>query len=191
MHFKDELNKQYELLYDEIHKQHKQELDIANNLVKEKDGTVTSLKIKKSEIKHKRFYESEIENFLSEIQNLTSLIQKTESDKEKAIEKNKNIQREWELEETRIKEATQRKIDKLSEEQLKHSDSIKKIDEKIESRKDSLYAWLNEQVPNWEKTIGKVIDEDNVSFQVNYISQCNFSQLSENVFNLFQVVILP
>ena len=159
------MNKLYESLYDEIRKQHKEELEIANNLVKEKDGAVTNLRIKKSEVKNKRFYDNEIENCSSEIQTLTTTIQKAESDKEKAVEKNKNIQREWELEETRIKEGSQRKIDKQLEEQQKHSGSIKKIDEKIESRKDSFYAWLNEQVPNWEKTIGKVIDEDNVLFK--------------------------
>lgn len=31
--------------------------------------------------------------------------------------------------------------------------------------KDSLYGWLNEQVPDWDKTIGKVIDEDNVLYK--------------------------
>jgi hypothetical protein len=165
LHLKDELNNQYELLYDEIRKQHKEELENANNFIKEKDEAVTNLKIKKSEVKNKRFYENEIENCISEISKLTATIQKVEADKEKATEKNKNIQREWELEETRIKEAIQRKIDRQNEEQKKHSDSIKKIDEKIESSKDSFYGWLNEQVPNWEKTIGKVIDEENVLFK--------------------------
>ena len=43
--------------------------------------------------------------------------------------------------------------------------NIVEIETKIENSKDSLYGWLNEHVPNWDQTIGKVIDEENVLFQ--------------------------
>jgi hypothetical protein len=69
------------------------------------------------------------------------------------------------LEETGIKEDTKRKVEKQSELQTKLNESISAIDTKIENSKDSLYGWLNEQVPDWDKTIGKVIDEDNVLYK--------------------------
>ena len=164
LHFKEELNKQYDLLYEEIRKQHKEELEVAKNLIEEKKTTITNLKIKKSEVKNKRFYETEIENCNSEIANFNSTISKSENEIRQSGERIKNIQKEWELEETRIKEGVQRKIEKQNEIQTKLIENISAIDTKIENSKDSFYGWLNEQIPGWDKTIGKVIDEENVLF---------------------------
>jgi hypothetical protein len=165
LHFKEELTKQYDLLYEEIRKQHKEELEIANSLVKEKDKVITTNRIKRSEVKNKRFYEKEIENCNADISNLNSAISKAENAIQQATEKSKNIQKEWLLEETGVKEDTKRKVEKQTEFQTKLNDNITAIDAKIENSKDSLYGWLNEQVPNWDKTIGKVIDEDNVLYK--------------------------
>jgi hypothetical protein len=40
--------------------------------------------------------------------------------------------------------------------QKKHSTEIGDIETKIRQSKSSLYGWLNDNVPNWEGTIGKV-----------------------------------
>src|SRR5690606_22606993 len=80
LHFKDELNKQYDLIYDEIRKQHKEELEVANANVKEKEKTITDNRIKLSETKHKRFYETEISNCKTEITNVKSTIAKAETE---------------------------------------------------------------------------------------------------------------
>lgn len=165
LYFKDDLNKQYELIYEEIRKQHKVELETANANVKEKDKGITDHKIKLSEAKHKRFYEVEIENRKAEIQNVKSTISKAETQVQQAGEKVKNIQREWEFEEKNVKAGTDRKIERQTEEQKKLNKEITKIDNKIENSKNSLYGWLNEHIPDWDKTIGKVIDEENVLFQ--------------------------
>jgi hypothetical protein len=165
LHFKEELTKQYDLLYDEIRKQHKEELEVANALVKEKDKAITANKIKRSEVKNKRFYEKEIDGCNNDISNLNSVISKADNAIQQATDKSKNIQKEWLLEETGIKEDTKRKVEKQNELQTKLNSTISAIDVKIENSKDSLYGWLNEQVPDWDKTIGKVIDEDNVLYK--------------------------
>lgn len=165
LHFKEELTKQYDLLYDEIRKRHKEELEVANSLVKEKDKAITTCRIKRSEVKHKRFYEKEIDGCNADILNLNSTISKVDNAIQQATEKSKNIQREWLLEETGVKEGTKRKVEKQTELQTKLNENISGIDTKIENSKDSLYGWLNEQVPDWDKTIGKVIDEDNVLYK--------------------------
>lgn len=165
LNFKEALTKQYDLLYDEIRKQHKEEFEVANAIVKEKDKTITSNKIKRSEVKNKRFYEKEINLCNADISNLNSAISKANNAIQQATEKNKNIQKEWSLEETGIKEDVIRKVEKQTELQAKLNSTISTIDSKIENSKDSLYGWLNEQVPDWDKTIGKVIDEDNVLYK--------------------------
>jgi hypothetical protein len=165
LHFKDELTKQYDLLYDEIRKQHKQELEVANALVKEKEKLITANRIKRAEIKNKRFYEKEIDGCNSEVSNLNAAILKADNAIQQAIEKGRNIQKEWLLEETGIKEDLKRKIEKQIELQAKLNHDISGIDAKIDNQKDSLYGWLNGKVPGWEKTIGKVIDEENVLYK--------------------------
>jgi hypothetical protein len=165
MGFKEALTKQYDLLYDEIRKQYKEELEVANALVKEKDKTITSNKIKRSEVKNKRFYEKEINGCNADILNLNSAISKADNAIQHATEKNKNIQKEWLLEETGIIEDTKRKIEKQTELITNLNGNILIIDAKIENSTDSLYGWLNDQVPDWDKTIGKVIDEDNVLYK--------------------------
>lgn len=165
LHFKEEFAKQYDLLYEEIRKQYKEELEIANALVKEKNNAITTNKIRRSEVKNKRFYEKEIDSCLGEIKNLESAISKADNAIQQATEKSKNIQREWLLEETGVKEDTKRKVEKQTDLQTKLNETISAIDAKIENSKDSLYGWLNEQVPDWDKTIGKVIDEDNVLYK--------------------------
>ena len=45
--------------YDDMRKQHKQEIAVANSLVKEKDNSITSNKLKRSKVENKRFYEKE------------------------------------------------------------------------------------------------------------------------------------
>jgi hypothetical protein len=183
--FKEALTKQYDLLYDEIRKQHKEELEVANALVKEKDKTITSNKIKRSEIKNKRFYEKEINSCNTNISNLNSAISKADNAIQQATEKNKNIQKEWLLEETGIKEDTKRKIEKQTELIIKLNENNSVIDAKIENSKDSLYGWLNDQVPNWDKTIGKVIDEDNVLYK----SGLNPKKISNGDLSFFGISI--
>ena len=185
LHFKEELTKQYDLLYDEIRKQHKEELDVANALVKEKDKAITTNKIKRSEVKNTRFYEKEIEGCNADISNLNSAISKADNSIQQATEKSKNIQKEWLLEETGVKEDTKRKVEKQTELQSKLNENISAIDAKIENSKDSLYGWLNQQVPDWDKTIGKVIDEDNVLYK----SGLNPKKISNSDLSFFGISI--
>lgn len=185
LNFKEALTKQYDLLYDEIRKQHKEEFEVANALVKEKDKTITSNKIKRSEVKNKRFYEKEINGCNADISNLNSAISKADNAIQQATEKSKNIQKEWSLEETGIKEDTKRKVEKQTELQTKLTENISTIDAKIENSKDSLYGWLNEQVPDWDKTIGKVIDEDNVLYK----SGLNPKKISNGDLSFFGISI--
>lgn len=165
LHFKEELTKQYDLIYEEIRTQHKQELEVASSLLNEKNKAITENRIKRSEIKNKRFYEKEIDDCNSSISNLKSAITKAENAIQQAAEKKKNIEKEWLLEETGIKEDTKRKVEKQNEIQAKLNENISGIDAKIENSKDSLYGWLNEHILDWDKTIGKVIDEDNVLYK--------------------------
>lgn len=185
IHFKDELNKQYEFINEDIRKLHKEELETANANLKEKSNAITDSKIKLSEAKHKRFYEVEISNCKTEISNVKSAISKADSDNKQANDKIKTIQKEWEFEEKNIKADTNREIERKTEKQEAFNKQIVAINTKIETSKNSLYGWLNENIPNWDKTIGKIIDEENVLFQQGL----NPKKISDSNLNLYGISI--
>ena len=162
--FKDNLNTQYETIFENIRTQHKAELETAQSLAKEKETAITEQKIKRAEIKNKKFYEKEIEDCKTEISNLDAIILKAENAIRQANEIKRNLEKEWSLEEKGTKDDTARKIEKQSEKQTKLKDQIAEIENYISNSKDSLYGWLSENYQNWENSIGKVIDDKNVLF---------------------------
>lgn len=165
IHFKEELNKQYELIYEDIRKQRQEALNTAHFNVIEVINSISDQKIQHSEAKHKRFYETEITNTKNDIVNVKSTISKSETQIQQANDKIKSFQKEWEFDEKNVKSDIERKIERQIEEQEKFTKKVVAIDIKIENSKNSLYGWLNEHIPDWDKTIGKVIDEENILFQ--------------------------
>ncbi|SEM44915.1 Protein of unknown function [Chryseobacterium taichungense] len=163
--YEKELNQQYDLIYDDIRQQNKEALETANDNVKAQEKAITNQRIKLSEAKHKRFFEAEITNYKNEIETVKSNISNAETQIQQANDKIKSFQNEWEFEKKNCETDTERKIERKLEEDEKINVEITTIDAKIENSKNSFYGWLNDNVPDWEKTIGKVIDEENVLFQ--------------------------
>jgi hypothetical protein len=161
---KDNLNTQYETIFENIRTQHKVELETAQSLAKEKESAITEQKIKRAEVRNKKFHEKEIESCKTEISNLKTAVSNAENAIRQANEVKKNLEKEWSLEEKGIKDDTARKIEKQSEKQAKLKDQIAEIENYISNSKDSLYGWLSENYRNWENSIGKVIDDKNVLF---------------------------
>lgn len=182
---KEELGKQYELIYDDIRQQHKEQLKTAGKNVKEKEELITKNKINLSEARYKRFFETEIETCKSEISAIRSAISKAETQTQQATKEIKNIQREWEFEEKNVKANTTRKVELKIEEKEKYNKLINAIETKIENSKNSLYGWLNEHIPDWDKTIGKVIDEENVLF----LQGLNPKKITDNNLSFYGISI--
>jgi chromosome segregation ATPase len=164
--FKDDISKQYEQIFENIRVQNQTELDTAQSFVKEKENAITTQKIKQAETKNKRFYESEIQNCKTEISDLKTKISNAEGAINQAKKEQKNLETAWQLEEKGIKAENERKVEKENEKITKIRTQIAEIESRIENSKDSLYGWLNEQVPDWQNTIGQVID-DKVLFNNN------------------------
>jgi hypothetical protein len=185
LNFKENLNRQYETIFETIKTQHKAELEAAQSLVKEKENAITEQKIRQAELKNKKFYVKEIEIFQIEIGTLKSKISNAENTIRQANEVKRNLEKEWQLDEKGIKNENARKIEKQTDIQAKLKEQINAIDTKIENSKNSLYGWLNEQMPAWENTIGKVIDVDNVLFK----SGLNPQKVSNNNSNFYGINI--
>src|SRR5690554_5210387 len=183
--FEKSINQQYDLIYEEIRKQNKEALAIANDKVKEQENLITEHRIKLSEVKYKRFFETEITNCTTEIGTFKTNISKAQTAIQTANDTIKSLQKDWEFEEKNSKADSERKVERQIEEQEIINKKIAEIDTKIESSKDSLYGWLNDNVLNWEKTIGKVIDEDNVLF----LQGLNPQKVTDNNFSFYGINI--
>ena len=157
--FKDEISKQFESIFENIRTQHISELELAQTYVKEIEKSINLQKINNAEVKNKRFYEKEIRDCQKEISDLKTKIINADNAINQAKKEQKNLEKEWLLEETGIKTENERKVEKETEKQSKLKSQIADIDYKIENSKDSLYGWLNAEVKNWQNTIGQVIDD--------------------------------
>ncbi|AFM04482.1 Protein of unknown function (DUF3584) [Bernardetia litoralis DSM 6794] len=163
--FKDALNIQYEAIYEEAHKQNNKELELAKTNVKSTEKEKAKLEIELTKTKYKQFYEEVIEEYKTEISTINSTFSESKIKHKQAEEEINIIKRIWEIEDTDIKTKTERQIEIQIEKQKNTIKKTKEIDTKIENSKNSLYGWLNENVVGWEKTIGKVIDNEKVLFQ--------------------------
>lgn len=165
LHFKEELTKEYEKLFEEVRKQHQEELLLAKNFSEEKKTVIRNLQILKATTEHKRFYETEIENLKT---NKNALIEKIRIANSETTQLNgeiETIKKQWELEKEKFETTSNNQKEKVVEQIGNLNNKITAIDEKVENSKDSLYGWLNNEYPNWEKTIGKVIDEESILFK--------------------------
>jgi chromosome segregation ATPase len=182
--FKDEISKQYDTIFEEIKKQNNEQLETAQSLVKEKENSITKQKIKHAETKNRRFYEKEIENCEKEILELKNKISNTDIAINQAKKEQKNLETAWQFEEKGVKSDNERRVEKETETITKLKSQIAEIDSKIENSKDSLYGWLNEQVPDWQNTIGQVIDE-----KVLFNNNLNPQRVSDNNSDFYGISI--
>ena len=163
--FKEKIAKQYDGLFEEMRVQHKESLESARSLVESKKAAIHALELRRVNTEYKPLYQSEIENCKHEIEDLKKAIQKATTEIAQANEKRKNLEREGELEESKHKIDFDRKIEKHQESIANYNNQIGSINNKLNNSKDSLYDWLNTEMPDWQNNIGKLIDEDNVLFK--------------------------
>ena len=157
----------YKYRINKIQITNKKEKEIAENelnLLIEKENTVRR---KKAELKHQLFYNEEIKK----CEDLKTHLEANISNAELLISKSKNetdtIRREWELENKEIERNYEVETNKEKTKIESYQKDISEIKNNLKQSESSLYGWLNENIPNWDNTIGKVIDEKNVLFNTN------------------------
>lgn len=173
----------YQKLIIQIKEDNKAEKEKAINeleVVKEQENSV---KRKRAELKHQTFFTTEIEKYKADKIQLDKKTADAISIITDAKNNTETTRKEWELEAKEIERVSKSKVDKEKEVQQKHSDKIKSIETKIKQSKSSLYGWLNDNIPNWENTIGKVIDEDDVLFN----TKLNPKLIDDKTFTLYGV----
>jgi len=154
----------YQKLINQIKEENKDEVDKGYNELDKIKENENNLKRKKSELKHKTFFSSEIDTCKDSKKILADKISSSKSIILNSTNQTTTIRKEWELETKEVERINNASVEKEKEKSQKLDLKIVKIENKIQQSKSSLYGWLNDNVSNWQNTIGKVIDEDNVLF---------------------------
>ncbi len=144
--------------------EHKNGIELLRSNWENKKRIVNDLNIKKEGIKHTRFFEKEISSLEQEIQELKNRIKQLPADRENCSKQIETIQKQWELDEQNLQKDFDRNKEKLDGQIDTLETKIAEIESYISNSKDSFYGWLTDNYPNWEKSIGKVIDDKNVLF---------------------------
>jgi len=164
---KDEIKKKTEKTIAEIRKEHFSWIEALRADWESKKQSVNSLKIKREEIKHTRFLEKEIDAVRTLISELERDSLKQESECVTDKREIESFEKQWELDKKDLEKTLERELEKLNDLRKSANDRISEIGKYIENSKDSFYGWLNDRYPDWELTIGKVIDERNVLFNTS------------------------
>lgn len=175
----------YNKLINQIKDDNKEEKENAFteiNIIVEEENR---LKRNKAELKHQTFFTTEIEKYKDDKKAVEKNLIESNTVIKDAKNKIETTRKEWDLESKEIERVSETTIEKEKEKQQIFHTKIKSIENKIAQSKSSLYGWLNDTVPNWENTIGKVIDEENVLFN----TELNPKLIEPNVTTLFGIAL--
>jgi hypothetical protein len=162
--FKDKTTKDFSKIIADFREEHKSEIEHLRADWEDKKRIVNDLKIKKERIKHTRFFEEEIRGLEKELQSFQNKIKLLPVEKDNAGKQIETIQKQWVLDEQNSQKNFDRDKEKIETRITDINNKITDIESYIDNSKDSMYGWLTENYPGWDKTIGKVIDEKNVLF---------------------------
>lgn len=83
----------------------------------------------------------------------------------KLISDKNRVQAEYDKEEAEIKADYTRRLDQKQKQIDAVAEQIQTIDALLDSTKGSLYEWLEDNKPDWEQNIGKVINEEKILYR--------------------------
>ncbi|GHA34084.1 ATP-binding protein [Salinimicrobium marinum] len=162
--YKENLQEKYENLIAQIEKQHHEAIKLAENEIQDKDYSLQELKIKEVKIKHTPLFKSETKALEEEKKDLEQQIITAKATIENSGKEKDHLKKEWELENAKAENGSKAILDDLERSLQETSKKIETVKRKIDDSKGSFYEWLNTNLPNWESSIGKVVDEENVLF---------------------------
>ncbi|WP_179335407.1 ATP-binding protein [Winogradskyella costae] len=173
----------YQKLINQIKEENKDEVDKGYNVLEKIKENENSLKRNKSELKHKTFFSSEIKKCEDDKKAIHSKISSSKTIIQNATNQTVIIRKEWELEAKEVERIHNASVQKEKEKIEKLVSKIETIENKIQQSKSSLYGWLNENIDDWQNSIGKVIDEENVLFN----TELNPKLIDSNSTTLFGI----
>lgn len=163
--FKEELVKQYEKIVIEVEKENSEVKINTEQAIVSHTNLIHELELRKKEAELKHYFETEILQSKRLISETAHTIQAAGVDILGSKRQIESLQKTWDLDITKSDSDYNFQTTKISDRITASRLKIEQINVIIDKSKDSLYAWLHENKPGWEQTIGKVIDQEQVLFQ--------------------------
>jgi hypothetical protein len=171
----------YKNIIEKIKNTNKEQKEKAHNELQLLIDNENTTKRNKAELKHKVYFDNEINSCKNEKNQLNNTISKSKIVVSNAKNKTNTIRKEWELENKEIERNAKSIIEKEHTKRQSYLNEITVIQNNL--KQSTFYGWLNDTIPNWNNTIGKVIDEKNVLFSTNL----NPKQLNKNDSTFFGI----
>ncbi len=160
--FKDNLRLQYEGIIAQIKSQYSDSLLTAENEIQKINDLIQGIGIREVKIQLKRFFEKELEAIKAEKAALIAKTSKAEITVENAWMEISHLRKQWELEDKDTENSHKLRIEEVNKSLQEIEKKISVTQAKLSDSKGSFYNWLNIHIPGWEKSIGRVIDQEHV-----------------------------
>lgn len=161
---KEGLVKQYEKIVAGIETENAQLINHAQNLIEERKEQIHQLELRRAEASARRWFETEIsarEKTIAETSRILSDVKTENLAGQAQIE---FLQKHWDLDIARIQVDQDTKQSRIKHQIASAKRTIDQNRQVMENSRNSLYEWLHENKPDWEQTIGKVVDQKSVLF---------------------------
>ncbi len=175
---KEDLVKQYEKIVIETEKENSEVKTNTEQAIASHANLIHELELRKKEAELKRYFETEILQSKRLISETAHTIQAAGVDILGSKRQIESLQKTWDLDITKSDSDYNFQTTKISDHITASRLKIEQINVIIDKSKDSLYAWLHENKPGWEQTIGKVIDQEQVLFQSGLSPKINGAENS-------------
>ena len=141
--------------------------DTLNKQKLEIQGVLSELKHKRNSISNFSFYRDDIDRLTGDVKTLENELNDKKLDKS-SLELNISKTRQTYLtEEQKTEWEYKEKINALSIDISTVDKEIERLQVLADSRKGSLCEWLENNMPGWQDTVGKVVDEESVLYSHN------------------------
>lgn len=167
LNFKDAIRKSFDTQVEQLRVQFQKDIDSARTELEYRKQETNDLKIARERIKYKRFFENDLEALDVELKKIKETIHRLESENESSTRQIEMFQKNWDVDDRELQNAFEREKERIDEQIERINRSINEIDSYIENSKNSFYGWLTEHYPDWENSVGKVVDEKNVLFNTS------------------------
>jgi hypothetical protein len=164
---KDEISSSYSKQIAELNSEFSKQAEYIRNELDAKMQATTDLKIRREGLKHKQFFEQELAGSENEKRSAAAEIDRIKTENTRLNNEKDGLQRSWDFDAREATNETEREKEKHQKIIAEINSSIETITGYLEKSKDSFYGWLSANYPGWENSIGKVIDESSVLFNIN------------------------
>lgn len=180
---KENLNSNFQEIANELRISHRENIKHIDKNLQTVLQSLFELNKQHIELKHKPYFEKEIQALNEEIRTLSAQNISAEQIIKESEQQVILVRKEWDFKLEHALAQFDLQIREHGFEKEKISQHIVTIQNKLNASKGSLYDWLNINVKNWPDTIGKVVDEDHVLFQTG-LNPSFDSDASQSLFGL-------